>query len=587
MNQFDWERAKEDLTILDVKNAWAYNPSGYVLGGSTSLVSGSISDLKSNDGVYMVFRSYSSATSENTLYAHSETVTISSSAYYLYKIDAADGPATNLATSMATTGRHLWGRFIYSLSGISSIPSSTWTFYYRAWRSEGSGGSPEIVILRPNAAGNYTEWTTVYPEGSEHWEAVEDVTPDDDATYIETATSGHRDTFRLPNIPSGAVVSSVSVYARARGLPGPSASFNIMIRTHNTDYFSNNITPDPVYGTTSYTWTSNPYTGTNWTVGEVNDLEIGIRCSSARSVRATQVYAEVTYDSSSPSASGHADVDVLIRKFDGSVRQTIATNVADSGVLTETEQTFSTPFTWLGYTVVDQTDYLEIAYYCHVITANPDETAYLRIDDNTLAEVEQTRVANVILPSEHTVEVEFTGSSNLYNWSRLVWTLDSSFTAADVDVTLQLYNYNESQYASSGDGYIFYVSSSTANTDELKNQTITTNPTAFRDSAGNWKLRATAVKETSVPFDFKVDWIEFKPSVDGTFLHLRNDGAPTSRLVSLWTINSTHHKRYDIDIFMNSGENLTYLLDNVNLPNGEWIVKVVTERGNIAVYSSG
>jgi len=41
----------------------AYNPSSYALLGSTTYVSGEISDLISNDGVYMVFKSYESATS--------------------------------------------------------------------------------------------------------------------------------------------------------------------------------------------------------------------------------------------------------------------------------------------------------------------------------------------------------------------------------------------------------------------------------------------------------------------------------------------------------------------------------------------
>jgi len=40
-----------------------YNPTGYNLLGSTFLVSGSVSDLVSNNGVYMTFRSYASQTS--------------------------------------------------------------------------------------------------------------------------------------------------------------------------------------------------------------------------------------------------------------------------------------------------------------------------------------------------------------------------------------------------------------------------------------------------------------------------------------------------------------------------------------------
>jgi len=48
MNQLDWERMREDISIANVtrvEETWSYSPSGYVLGGSTSWVSGSISHL--------------------------------------------------------------------------------------------------------------------------------------------------------------------------------------------------------------------------------------------------------------------------------------------------------------------------------------------------------------------------------------------------------------------------------------------------------------------------------------------------------------------------------------------------------------
>jgi hypothetical protein len=49
--------------------------------------------------------------------------------------------------------------------------------------------------------------------------------------------------------------------------------------------------------------------------------------------------------------------------------------------------------------------------------------------------------------------------------------------------------------------------------------------------------------------------------------------------------NATVHKRYDADVFINSGETLPYTRTDIALPEGNYIIKVVTERGNIAVYS--
>ena len=67
-------------------------------------------------------------------------------------------------------------------------------------------------------------------------------------------------------------------------------------------------------------------------------------------------------------------------------------------------------------------------------------------------------------------------------------------------------------------------------------------------------------------------------------LELRNEGSLTVHLVSVWVINSTFHKRYDIDFFINSGDTSSLSISSNTIPNNYYMVKVVTERGNIAVY---
>jgi hypothetical protein len=325
-----------------------FNPSGYSLLGNTSWVSGTTGDLVSNNGVNMTFRSYSSATSPQTLTAHQETTTIGGTTYYLQWLTGADATGTDLSVSGATKGRKLVGKFVYRLTGVSSIPASTWTIYYRAVR------------------------------------------------------------------------------------------------------------------------------------GSVMDA--------------------------------HADVDILIRRADGIVRETIATNVANSAKFTTSWSTLSGTYAWSAYTVVDQTDYLEIDYYIEVTTASSGKTASLRIDDSALVVADQTRATNIYLPSEYTSEVEFSGSSNTETWTQLVWSIDSAWTVGAVKVTIQVYNYALGGYPTSGNGYDNYTSNSTANTDETRTQTITTNSTHFHDGSGNWKIKVKGVKATTNQFDFKADWIKFEPT---------------------------------------------------------------------------
>ena len=588
MNQLDWEKMKESINITNIehvnRSSWflaqseytvntgsrisgtytdtqivddqyerfmeasttlplPYNPSGYTVGGSTSWISGSVSDLTSDNGVYMFLRSYASATAGLTLHAHQETITICGSTYYLLKLSSADAAGTTFSADAGTLGRKIMGKFIYPLTGVSSIPASNWMIYYRA-------------------------------------------------------SQGHI------NVES------------------------------------------------------------------------------------------------------HCGVDILVRMSNGTTRSTIATDVANSGTLTATTSwvTLSGAYSWATYTVVDQTDYLEIDYYREVTVVKATYLVNLRIDDNTLAVADQTRATSIYLPSEYTSEVEFTGSSNTGTWTQLVWNIDSAWTTGSVAVTIQVYNYTLGVYPTSSNGYDSYVSSSTANTDETRNQTITTNPDHFRDGSGNWKIKVKGVKTTTSQFDFEADWIEFKTNtagyysldmagtftidistyplayiqtveiqlryraddagekwylkaynwssstysdsgfnsttghtpttgwgyyavnltdkwrsymhdngiihvkfvdesvdsdqttididflgvrveIDGTLFTFENTGYLTSHLVSLWVTNSTHHQRYDMDVILNSGETLYYPRVYINPPTEKYMAKVVTERGNIAVYS--
>ena len=213
-------------------------------------------------------------------------------------------------------------------------------------------------------------------------------------------------------------------------------------------------------------------------------------------------------------AAGHANVDVLIRKSDNTVRTTIATNAAGSVDLTTTPSTITGAYSSPGYTVVDQTDYLEIDYYVQVTTAS-GVNAYLRIDDPVLGPIDQTKTTNVMLPSEYTVEAEFSGTSDMQSWTQLAWTIDSSFTVTSVTATFQLYNFTASGgYPTSGDGFI-NDTIGTANV--TKTQTITINPTQFRDANGNWRIKIRGVKSTSTQFLMNVDWIEFQTTVFGNW----------------------------------------------------------------------
>ena len=151
-----------------------------------------------------------------------------------------------------------------------------------------------ILTLRPDASGEYTEYTTV-SGAAEHWDAVNDVAPDEDNTHIETKTAGHRDTFNLensglPNVP----IHNVRVYGRARRTTGV-AKINLMVRTCDNGNLSEDMALTSSYATHYRDWAVNPHTGGSWTVSEVDALQAGVRSASPNNHRVTQVYVDVTY----------------------------------------------------------------------------------------------------------------------------------------------------------------------------------------------------------------------------------------------------------------------------------------------------
>jgi hypothetical protein len=108
---------------------------------------------------------------------------------------------------------------------------------------------------------------------------------------------------------------------------------------------------------------------------------------------ATWTFYYRTWYDSPLGGTAHADVDILVRKSDGTIRATIATDVASSTSLTDSPTTRSGSYAFSNYAVVGQTDCLEVDYYLHVTTA-ADKNAYIRIEDTTLSTLAQTRVAS-------------------------------------------------------------------------------------------------------------------------------------------------------------------------------------------------
>jgi hypothetical protein len=84
-----------------------------------------------------------------------------------------------------------------------------------------------------------------------------------------------------------------------------------------------------------------------------------------------------------------------------------------------------------------------------------------------------------------------------------------------------------------------------------------------------------------------IDRLAVRAVVNGAVFAFQNKGSRTAHLVSIWVWDFAAHRRYETDIFVSSGETLSYARVDIALPDGQYAAKVITERGNTAVYVGG
>ena len=165
--------------------------------------------------------------------------------------------------------------------------------------------------LRPNAAGDETNFPLQYPSTGAHWDKVDETSADEESTIIYiNGSSGnpyYRDLFNIQNHSAGSgAINSVTVYARVKKLYYTTYAY-LAIKTNGTVYESDLKTittgyPTYPFTTLSYQWTTNPSTGSAWTWAQIDALQAGIRQNAWwyspdnwDYAKTTQVYAVVDY----------------------------------------------------------------------------------------------------------------------------------------------------------------------------------------------------------------------------------------------------------------------------------------------------
>lgn len=196
--------------------------------------------------------------------------------------------------------------------------------YQNSWPGDG-----KIIHLRPNAAGDNTDWTGYAGSGS-NYERVDEVTPDDNTSGVRSFTTDQIDDYNVEasGLSSSDTINVVSVGFRANRSTGTTSStFNVRLkdssggtvtesstfsadtttwRTHTTA--SNATTPYPII---SYT---RPDGSNAWTNSYLDTAQIGAKIVSGSGdgyVQISALWMLVDYGAGTPPASSVKNMALL------------------------------------------------------------------------------------------------------------------------------------------------------------------------------------------------------------------------------------------------------------------------------------
>lgn len=144
-------------------------------------------------------------------------------------------------------------------------------------------GRMKVQALYPNADGTYSAWTP--NSGSTHYNRVNQATSDDDTTYNADLTVGDKDSYACTQLPTSGIahVHGLIVTAIARKDDVNSKTYELFTKSGGTETYSAdvqatlNYASSTVDGVAPLLHTDDPNTSAEWTVTNVNLLEIGVK----------------------------------------------------------------------------------------------------------------------------------------------------------------------------------------------------------------------------------------------------------------------------------------------------------------------
>lgn len=139
-------------------------------------------------------------------------------------------------------------------------------------------GDEQILLLRPNAAGDSAQFTRGGSDSGTNYGQVDELPPSN-ADYVYSTTTGHIDLYNL-STTTVVSISAIEVLVQAYNVDGPGGSINLVTKTPagQSDGSAQNLSGSPMY--LRRVLDTDPADSGTWTQAKLDALQIGPKVAS-------------------------------------------------------------------------------------------------------------------------------------------------------------------------------------------------------------------------------------------------------------------------------------------------------------------
>lgn len=140
-------------------------------------------------------------------------------------------------------------------------------------------GPVRIVTLAPSGNGNSSQLVNNSGNSTNNYTRVDETPPNSDTDYVETSTTGNKDTYAYGDLPSTTnTIHAIAINTVAKKTDAAARTFKNQTRLSGTDYEGAEVSLNTSYTNHQEVVELNPATTAAWTKSEIDGAEFGTKC---------------------------------------------------------------------------------------------------------------------------------------------------------------------------------------------------------------------------------------------------------------------------------------------------------------------